>query len=90
MIHDRVVEGLVALLFSDLNHAGDLVSFGFADEVRDRDVDDQNFERGDPARLVDALEKVLCDHALERFGQGGADLVLLVRRENVDDSVDRF
>ena len=64
--------------------------FAFADEVRDGRVDDQNFQRGDAARFVDALEKILRDDALERFGERGADLVLLVGRENVDDTIDRF
>ena len=90
MIHDRVVERLVALLLADLDHAGDLVRLAFANEVRDRHVDHQNFKRGDAAGLVDPLEKVLRDDAFERFGQRGADLVLLVGRENVDDAVDRF
>ena len=54
MIHDRVVERLVALLFADLNHARDLVRFGFAHEVGDGHVDHQNFQRGDPAGFVDS------------------------------------
>src|SRR5213075_2539635 len=41
-------------------------------------------------RFVDPFEKILRDNALERFGQGRANLVLLVRRENVDDSVNGF
>ena len=64
--------------------------FAFADEVRDRHVDDQDLERGDAARLVDALEEVLRDDAFERFGQRRADLVLLAGRENVDDTIDRL
>ena len=81
MVHDGVVERLVALLLADLNHARDLVRFAFADKVRDRHVDDQDLERGDPAGFVDALEKVLRDDAFERFRQRGANLVLLVGRE---------
>ena len=90
MLHDRVVQRLVALLLADLDHAGDLVGLAFADEVRDRHVDDENFQRGDAARLVDAFEKVLRDDAFERFGKRGANLVLLVGRENVDDTIDCF
>ena len=78
MVHDRVVERLVALLFADLDHARNLVRLAFADEVRDRRIDDQNLERGDAARLVDALEKVLRDDAFERFRESRANLVLLV------------
>ena len=90
MLHDRVVERLVAFLLADLNHAGDLVGLAFANEVRDRHIDDENLQRGDSAWFVDSFEKILRDYALQRFGQGRADLVLLVRRENVDDSVNGF
>ena len=90
MIHDRVVERLVALLFADLNHAGDLVRLGFAHEVGDRHVDHQNFQGGDAAWFVDSFEKILRDDALERFRERGANLVLLISRENVDDTIDGF
>ena len=63
VLHDCVVERLVALLFSDLNHAGDLVSLAFADEVRDSHVDHENLERRDPARFIDSFEKVLRNDA---------------------------
>ena len=53
-------------------------------------VEDQNFQRGDTALFVDALEKVLRDDAFERFGKRGANFVLLFGRENVDDTVDRL
>src|SRR3981081_1210153 len=46
-IHDGVVERLVALLLANLDHAGDLVSFSFADEVRDGHIDNQNLQRRD-------------------------------------------
>ena len=82
--------GWLPFFLADLDHAGDLVRFSFAHEVRDRRVDHQNFERGNAARLVDSLEKVLRDHALERFRQRRANLVLLIGRENVDDTIDGF
>ena len=82
--------GWLPFFLADLNHAGDLVRLAFANEVRDRRVDHQNFQRGNAARFVDPLEKVLRDDAFERFGERGANLVLLVGRENVDDAVDRF
>ena len=69
MIHDRVIEGLVSFLFSDLNHARDLVCLRFAHEVGDGDIDHQNFQGRDPSRFVDPFEKVLRDYALQRFGQ---------------------
>src|SRR3954468_15781523 len=90
MFHDRVVQRLVALLFANLNHAGDLVRLALANEVRDRHVDDQDFKGGHPTGLVDALEKILRNYALERFGQSGSNLVLLVGRENVNDTIDRL
>ena len=46
--------------------------------------------RRDTTGFVDALEKILRDDAFERFGKRGANLVLLIRRENVDDAVDRL
>ena len=39
--------------------------FAFADKVRDRHVDDEDLQRGDASRFVDAFEKVLRDHAFE-------------------------
>ena len=90
MVHDGVVQRLVAFLFADLNHARDLMRLRFAHQVRDRGVDDQDFERGEAARFVDSLEKILCDDAFERFGQRGANLVLLIGRENIDHAIDRF
>ena len=60
----------------------------FADEVGDGGREDQNFQRRHAAFLVDALEQVLGDDALERFGKRIADLVLLLGREDVDDAID--
>ena len=60
----------------------------FTNEVRDRYIDDANFQGRDSSRDIDPLEQILRDYAFERFGQGGPDLVLLIGRENVDDSVD--
>jgi hypothetical protein len=37
-----------------------------------------------------SFEKILCDDALERFRQRSANLVLLICRENVDDTIDGF
>src|SRR5258708_24869094 len=64
--------------------------FSFAHEIRDGGVDDQNFERSDAARFVDALKKILCNYPLERFGERGANLILLRGRKDIDDTVDRF
>jgi len=41
VLHDRVVERLVADLFADLNHTRNLVSFAFAHKVRDGGGEDE-------------------------------------------------
>src|SRR3984893_16767833 len=90
MFQNRVVQRLITFFLADLKHARDLVGFSLAHEVRDGGIHYQNFESGDSSRFVDALEKILRDHALERFGESRPDLVLLRRGKNVDDTVDRF
>ena len=62
--------------------------FAFTHEIRDGHVDDQDFERGDAAWFIDAFEKILRDDAFQRFSQRRANLVLLIRRENIDNAVD--
>ena len=64
VLQDRVVQRLVAFFLTDLKHAGDLVRFSFAHEIGDRGVDHQNLKSRDAPWFVDALEKVLRDHAL--------------------------
>ena len=64
--------------------------FRFTHEVCDRHVDHQNFQGGNASWFVDSFEKILCDDALERFRQRSANLVLLICRENVDDTIDGF
>ena len=90
MIDDGVVERLIALLFPDLNHARNLVRFGLAHEVGNCHVDNQDFQGRDPARFVDSLEKILRDYSFERFRQRSANLVLLICREDVNDTIDCF
>ena len=90
MIENRIIERLIALFLADLDHARDLVGLCFANQIRDRDVDHQNFKRSDASRFVDPLEEILRHHPFERFSQGSTDLVLLIRRKNVDDPIDRF
>ena len=64
------------------------MGFAFADEVRNRAVHHEDFQSGHSARFVDAPEQVLGDDPFEGFGKRGADLVLLMGGENVDDAVD--
>ena len=79
--------GWLPMLLADLDHAGDLVGLAFAHEVGDGRGEDQDFQRGHAALLVNPLEEVLGDDALERFGKGRANLVLLLGGEDVDDAV---
>ena len=67
MIHDGIVEGNVADFLTDLDHAGQLVGFPFADKVRDRCGKYQDFQGGDAAFLVNSLKKVLSHHAFQRL-----------------------
>ena len=90
MVHDRIVQGLISFFLAHLDHTGNLMGLTFTNEIRNRYIDDQNFKGGNPSRDVDPLEEILRDYSFERFGKCGPDLVLLIGRENVDDSVDRF
>ena len=61
-----------------------------ADEVADGGRRDEHLGRDDAAAAVSGLGQLLADDALERAGELDADLLLLVRREDVDDAVDRL
>src|SRR4051812_32739334 len=90
MFEDGVVERLVADFFADLDHAWDLVSFAFANQVCDGGGENENFQGSDAAFFVDPSEKILGNDTFESFGEGRADFVLLLGREDVDDTVDGF
>ena len=81
VLHDVIVERLIADFLADLDHARNLVGFAFADEVGDGGVENQNFKRRDAALSCPALEQGLRHNAFERLGKRLADFVLLVRRE---------
>ena len=49
---DLVVEGLHARLAPGLQHAGQLVGLGLADEVSDRGVVDEHLQRQGPALAI--------------------------------------
>ena len=53
-------------------------------------VEHEDFQGRYAAGFVDAAEEVLRDDTLERFGQRGANLVLLGGREHVDHAVHRL
>src|ERR1043166_3205722 len=90
VIHDGVVQRLITFFLADLDHARDLVRLAFAHQVGNGEVDDQDFERSHPARLINALEEILRDDAFERFGERGANLILLVSGKYVDDTIYRL
>ena len=90
MFHDRIVERLIADLFADLDHAGDLVRLSFAHQVGDGGGEDQDFERRNAALFVHPLEKVLRDDSFEGFGKCRTDFVLLFGGENVNHTVHGF
>src|SRR5258708_19723250 len=87
MLHDRVVQRLIAFFLADLNHARDLVRFSFAHEVRNGGVDDQNLERSNAAWFVDALEQVLGNHTLDRFRHNGPDFIFLPSPNTLYDTI---
>ena len=50
----------------------------------------EDFEDRQASFFVDAPEQVLRDNPLQGFGQGGANLCLLIGREHVDNTVNGF
>jgi hypothetical protein len=61
-----------------------------ADEVSDRGVRDEDLERQRPTVAGRPRKQGLAHDALEHERQLRPDLRLLVRREDVDDAVDRL
>src|SRR6266550_3653810 len=84
---ERVVQGLHPVFLPGLHHRGDLLDLVVTDQRADRGRADEDLRRHDPALPFRLLQQRLRDHALEHERQLGADLGLLVRRENVDDAV---
>ncbi len=87
MLHNRIVQRLITDLLADLDHAGNLVRLAFAHEVGDGRSEDEDFQRRDTPFLVDPLEQVLGNNPFEGFGKGRANLVLLLGRKDVDDTI---
>ena len=77
MVHDGHIQGDIALSLSHFDHAWDLVGFFFPDHVRDRRINHEDFEGGDPSRFVDSFEKVLRNDAFDGFRECSPNLVLL-------------
>src|ERR1043165_129603 len=75
VLHNRVIQRLIAELLADLNHAGNLMRLAFANEVGNSSREDQNFKGSDAAFLVDTLEQVLSNDSLQSFGERRANFV---------------
>ena len=71
-----------------LHDARELERLAFADHRRDRVVAEQDLVRRDAA-AADLRAEDLRDDALQRLAQHDADLRLPIRRELIDDAVDR-
>ena len=69
--------------------AGDLMELSLADEVSYRGGAHHHFNRRDPAAGF-PFQEGLGQNGLQGFRQLCADLCLLLRRERVDDAVDRL
>ena len=89
-VRERLVHRLHAEPAAGLHDRVDLVDLALADQVADRGRGDQDLDRDAPAAPVGRLEQLLGHDALERRRELDADLLLLVRREHVDDAVDRL
>ena len=90
VVEERLVEGLhavVGALGDDLGQPAGLR--GVDDHVPDAAGHAQDLAGGDAAAVVRAHE-ALGDDALERAGEHRAHLLVHVRREEVDDAVDRL
>src|SRR5579871_1466040 len=90
-VEQRLVEGLHAVVLAlgdDLLNR--LLVIGLEDAVEDPSRHHHDFNRRHPALAVGTLEEALAHDAFQRGRQGEANLLLLERREEVDDAVDRF
>src|SRR5471030_3015225 len=81
-----LVHRVHAVSSSSLKRRVDLVRLSLADQVPDRRGGDKHFSGDGPAAPVSGLAQRLADDALQRAGKLHPDLLLLIRREHVDDS----
>ncbi len=87
---DRFVHELHAFALTAGDDVVEFLGGTFANDGGDGGGGEHDFVDGGPAGFVDAFAQELSDDATERGREHGADLGLLVRRENVDDPVDGF
>src|SRR5690348_8073409 len=83
-----LVHRVHAVAGTGLQRAVDLVRLALTDEVADRGRGREDLGRDDATVPARGLRQRLAHHALERAGQLHADLLLLMRREDVDHTVD--
>src|SRR5450432_1288052 len=79
-----------AVSCTGLKRRVDLVRLALADQVPDRGGGDKHLGGDCAPATVSGLAQRLADDPLQRAGQLYAHLLLLVRREHVDDAVDRL
>src|SRR5664280_318071 len=87
---ERLIHRGHAVLGSRLEGGVDLVRLALADEVADRRSGEQHLAGRHSALSIGCRAERLTDHPLQRTRKLDADLLLLVRREYVDDAVDRL
>src|SRR3954447_9374866 len=85
-----LVHRVHAVLRTCLKCAVDLVRLALTDEVAHRGCGHEDLRRDSATTTVGGLGERLADDALERAGELNPDLLLLVRWEDVDDTVDRL
>ncbi len=88
--HDGIIKGLHTVLFTGLQHGGNLKGLGIADEISNRWRGDQNFKCSAPAFAITAFKQGLRHDRLQGIGQGRSDLLLLLIGEHIDHAIDRF
>ena len=89
-VRQRLVHGLHPELLAGLHRRVDLVDLLLADHVPDRRGRNQDLHGESAAAAVTPRDEELVEDGLEHERQLGPHLGLLVRREDVDDPVDRL
>ena len=87
-VGDTVVHRLHAEFSAGFDDVGDFVDAVFADAVSDSRGAEEDFGAGDHAGLVNSAEQRLRDDGLEGIGEHCANLVLLARGIDIDDTLD--
>ena len=88
-VGERLLHRLHAARGVRLHDRVDLLDLRLTDQVPDGVVGKQHLERGDAAGPVGRRQQRLRDDRLQRVRDHDANLLLLGRREDVDDPVDR-